>query len=191
MTLLYIGSLLFGGTHLFSILFPGLRDSFRAQLGARAWKALYGVVSLVGLVLMVVGYSRSRAGPAAADILYDGWYEMRHLTMLLVLLAFILIGASHGKGYIKAWVHNPMSLGIVLWAGGHLLVNGQRADVWLFGTFFVVGLADIVMSEIRGKRPQHIPRPRSDLLAVIIGSVLYVIFLLGFHPYVLNVPVAG
>jgi uncharacterized membrane protein len=191
MTLLYLGCLLFGGSHLFSILFPGLRDSFRAQAGPKAWKALYGLVSLAGLVLMVVGYAGSRAGPATSDLLYEGWYEMRHLTMLLVLLAFILIGASHGKGYIKAWVHNPMSLGIVLWAGGHLLVNGQRADVWLFGTFFVVGLADIVMSEIRGKRPQHIPRPRSDLLAVIIGSVLYVIFLLGFHPYVLNVPVAG
>ena len=34
MTLLYIGSLLFGGSHLFAILFPGLRDSFRAQRAA-------------------------------------------------------------------------------------------------------------------------------------------------------------
>lgn len=189
MTLLYIGSLLFGGSHLFSILFPGLRDSFRAQLGAKAWKALYGMMSLAGLVLMVMGYAGSRAGPATADILYDGWYGLRHLTMLMVLVAFILIGASHGKGYLKKWLHNPMSIGIVLWSGGHLLVNGQRADVWLFGTFFVVGLADIVMSEIRGKRPDYIPRVRSDILAVVIGLILYAVFLFGFHPYVLNVPV--
>jgi hypothetical protein len=26
---------------------------------------------------------------------------------------------------------------------------------------------------------------------VIVGMVLYVIFLFGFHPYVLNIPVAG
>ena len=114
---------------------------------------------------------------------------MKHLTMLLVLLAFILIGASHGKGYLKKWLHNPMSIGIVLWSGGHLLVNGQRSDVWLFGTFLVVGLADIVMSEIRGKRPDYIPRIRSDVVAVVVGLVLYVVFLFGFHPYVLNVPV--
>ena len=101
MTLLYIGSLLFGGSHLFSILFPGLRDSFKAQLGDKAWKALYGAVSLLGVVLMVVGYGGSRAGPATADLLYEGWYGMKHLTMLMVLVAFILIGASHGKGYIK------------------------------------------------------------------------------------------
>ena len=191
MTLLYIGSLLFGGTHLLSILFPALRDALRSRMGARPLKGVYAALSLAGLVLMVIGYSRSRAGPAAADLIYEGWYEMRHLTMLLVLLAFILIGASHGKGYLKTWLHNPMSIGIVLWSGGHLLVNGQRADVWLIGTFFVVGLADIVMSELRGKRPQHVPRLRSDIIAVIVGMVLYAIFLFGFHPYVLNVPVAG
>ena len=184
MSLLYIGCLLFGGSHLFSILFPGLRDSFRAQLGEKAWKALYGMVSLVGLVLMIIGYGR-----AEPDVIYDGLPGMKHLTMLMVLLAFFLIGASHGKGYIKKWLHNPMSIGIVLWSGGHLLVNGQRSDVWLFGTFLVVGLADILMSEIRGKRPDYIPRLRSDVLAVLIGMVLYVVFLFGFHPYVLSVPV--
>lgn len=191
MTLLYIGGLLFAGTHLFSIFFPGVRDGFKARLGEKPWKGVYALLSLAGLVLMVIGYSGSRAGPATADVLYEGWYEMRHLTMLLVLLAFILIGASHGKGYLKAWLHNPMSIGIVLWAGSHLLVNGQRADVWLFAPFLVIGLADIVMSEIRGKRPQHTPRIRSDVVAVIVGMVLYVVFLFGFHPYVLNVPVAG
>ena len=191
MTLLYIGSLLFGGTHLFSILFPGARNGLRARLGEKPWKGLYAIVSLIGLVLMVVGYGQSRAGPATADLLYDGFYEMRHLTMLLVLVAFILIGASHSKGYLKKWLHNPMSIGIVLWSLGHLLVNGQRADVWLFGTFLVVGLADIVMSELRGKRPAHEPRLRSDIVAVIFGVVLYLVFAFLFHPYVLNVPVMG
>ena len=191
MTLIYIGALLFGGTHLFSILFPGLRDGLKARLGEKPWKGLYAILSLAGLVLLIMGYSQTRAGPATADILYEGWYEMRHLTMLLMLFAFILIGASHGKGYLKTWLRNPMSIGIVLWAGSHLLVNGQRADVWLFAPFLIVGLADIVMSELRGKRPQHTPRIRSDVIAVVAGVVLYLVFAFGFHPYVLNVPVTG
>lgn len=190
MSLLYIGCLLFGGSHLFSILFPGLRDSFKAQLGEKPWKGVYSLLSLAGIVLMIVGYGQSRSG-AGGDILYDPWMQMRHLTMLLVLLAFILVGASHGKGHLKKWLHNPMSLGIVLWSGGHLLVNGERADVWLFGTFLVVGIADVLMSEIRGKRPDYIPRVRSDVLAVVIGLVLYFVFVFGFHPYVLGVPVLG
>ena len=189
MTLLYIGCLLFGGGHLVSILFPGLRDSFRAQLGANAWKALYGIVSLAGVVLMVVGFAQARAAMTQDDILYEGVYGMKHLTMLLVLFAFILVGASHGKGYLRKWLRNPMSIGIVLWAGGHLLVNGRRCDFWVFGTFLVVGLADILMSEIRGKRPDYIPRVRSDIIAVVVGIVLYLVFLFGFHPYVLGLPV--
>ena len=61
MTLLYIGALLFGGSHLFSILFHGLRDSFRAQMGPKAWRALYGAVSLLGLVLIgSLAYARGR-----------------------------------------------------------------------------------------------------------------------------------
>lgn len=190
MILLYAGCLLFGGSHLFSILFPGLRDSFRAQMGEKAWKGLYSIISLAGLVLMAVGYSQTRAGPAVADLLYDGWYGGRHLTMLLVLVAFILIGASHGKGHIRKWVRHPLSFGIILWSAGHLIVNGQRSDVWLFGTFLAVGLADVIMSELRGKRPDFIPRFRSDVIAVVVGLVLYAVFLFGFHPYVLNVPVA-
>ena len=188
MTWLLLGCLLFGGSHLFSIFLP---DALKSQMGEKAWKGVYSVISLAGLVLMVIGYSQSRAGPAAADIVYEPWDSMRHLTMLCTLLAFILIGASHGKGYLKKWLHNPMSIGILLWSGSHLLVNGQRAEVWLFGTFFVISLADIVMSEIRGKRPQYEPRLRSDIIAVVVGVVLYFVFLLGFHPYVLNVPVAG
>lgn len=191
MTLLLIGCLLFGGSHLFSILLPGLRDSLRNRFGEKPWKGLYSIVSLLGLVLMVVGYSQTRSGPATADVLYEPWDGMRHATMLLTLLAFILVGASHGKGYLKLWLHNPMSLGIALWSGGHLLVNGQRSDVWLFGTFLVVSLADILLSELRGKRPNYVPRLRSDVIAVAVGMVLYAVFLLGFHPYVLNIPVAG
>ena len=189
MTTLYIGILLFGGSHLLSILFPGLRDSFKAQLGEKAWKAAYAIVSLAGLVLMVVGYWQSRSGPLAADWVYVPAPWARHVTMTLVLLGFIVLGAAHGKGYLKKWLHNPMSIGVGLWATGHLLSNGKRTDVWLFATFLVIALADIVMSEIRGKRPEHQPRLRSDVIAVVVGMVLYVIFLFGFHPYVLNLPI--
>lgn len=189
MTTLYLGILLLGGSHLLSVLFPGLRDSFRAQLGEKAWKAIFAAVSLLGLVLMIVGYWHSRSGPLAADWLYVPPEWAKHVTMTLVLLGFILLGASHGKGYLKKWLHNPMSLGVGLWAAGHLLANGKRTDVWLFGTFLVVALADIVTAEIRGMRPEYQPRLRSDIMAVIVGVVLYAIFLFGFHPYVLNLPI--
>ena len=191
MTYLFTGITLFGGIHLFSMLLPVQRDALKARLGEKTWKGLYAGISLIGLGLMVRGFMLSRSGPLAADWLYvpDDW--ARHVTMLLVLLGFIFIGASHGKGYLKLWLRNPMSIGIALWATGHLLANGKRTDVYLFGTFLLLALLDIVLSTLRGKAPSHEPRLRSDMIAVIAGMVLYVIFLFGFHPYVLNLPVAG
>jgi len=191
MAYFWIGTVLFAGVHFFSLLLPGQRDALKARFGERAWKGGYAVVALAGLALMIRGFFMSRAGPAAADLLYYPADSLRPVTMLMVLLAFISLGAAHGKGYIKLWIKHPMSIGIALWAGGHLLANGKRADVYLFGVFLALALLDIVLSTARGKLPSHEPRIRSDVIAVIVGMVLYVIFLFGFHPYVLNLPVAG
>jgi uncharacterized membrane protein len=150
---------------------------------------IYSILALAGLILMIWGFAGSRSGPASADQLYYLGDWPRHAAMLLVLLAFIALGASHGKGYLKLWLKQPMSIGIALWSGAHLLANGKRAAVYLFGTFFVIAILDIVLSTIRGKVPAHEPRIRSDMIAVIAGVALYAVFLFGFHPYVLNLPV--
>jgi len=191
MAYLFFGILLFGGVHLFSLLLPAQRDALKARLGEKLWKGLFAFISLVGLGFIVRGFLLSRSGPLAADWLYVPADWARQVTMLLVLLAFIFLAASHGRSHLKLWLRNPMSIGIALWAAGHLLSNGKRTDVYLFGTFLLVALLDIVLSMLRGKIPIYEPHLRSDVIAVIAGMVLYVIFLFGFHPYVLNLPVAG
>lgn len=190
MIYLWLGALLFGGLHLFSTLLPAQRNSVRGAMGEKAWKGVYSLLSLLGIVFFILAY-RDIGNGKLGEMLYQPWVQGKHVVMLLTLLMFILIGASHGKGYIKSVVRHPMSLGIALWSGGHLLVNGERALVWMFGTFFVVALADLIFSFARGKRPTHEPRVRSDIVAVVIGVVLFLVFLLGFHPYVLGVPVVG
>ncbi len=191
MNFLIPGIAVFAGVHLFSMLAPGARNALRARLGEGPFKGLYTLVSIVGLGLMIWGFLGTRAGPAAADLLYYPADWTRHVTMLLVLLGFIAIGASHGKGYLKLWLKQPMSIGVALWSTGHLLANGKRADVYLFGTFLVIAVLDIVLSTARGKVPVHQPRIRSDIIAVIVGIVLYLLFLLWFHPHVLNLPIVS
>jgi uncharacterized membrane protein len=138
---------------------------------------------------MIWGFWTLSSGPATGDFAYVPAESMRRVTTLLVLFGFICMGASHGKGYLKHWLRNPLSIGIGLWAFGHLLSNGRLYDVLLFGTFLFLAVLDIVLSTVRGKRPSHEPRFRSDVTAVISGVVIYAIFLFGFHPYVLNLPV--
>ncbi len=191
MTYLLFGILLFGGIHLFSMLMPASRDALKARLGEKPWKGFFAIVSLAGLGLMIRGFLLSRSGPLAADWLYIPAEWARHPTMLLVLLGFVSLAASHGRSHIRLWLRHPTSIGIALWAVGHLLSNGKRTDVYLFGTFLIVALLDTVLSTFRGKVPLYEPLLRSDVIAVIAGMVLYVIFLFGFHPYVLNLPVTG
>ena len=186
---LIAGIVIFAGAHLFSMLLPGHRDGLKLRFREGPYKGLYSLVSLAGLGLMIWGFRIMGSGPAASDFLYAPAESMRHVTMLLVFLGFICLGAFHGKGYLKLWLRNPFSVGIGLWAFGHLLSNGRLHDVLLFGTFLFLAVLDIVLSTARGKRPGHEPRLRSDVNAVISGVVLYAVFLFGFHPYVLNLPV--
>ena len=190
MAYLYLGALLFGGPHLFSTLLPGVRNNLKSALGEKAWKGIYALASLAGIVFFILAY-RAMGDGAYGDALYDVSPAGKHVAMLASLLLFILLGASHGKGYIKKAVRHPMSLGIALWSGAHLLANSERAVVWMFATLFVVAVADLVFSLARGKKPDHVPQVKSDIRAVVIGLVLYVVFLFGFHPYVLGVPVVG
>jgi uncharacterized membrane protein len=186
---LWLGVALFAGPHLFGLLAPQPRDALKARLGENAWKGLYSLVALAGFVFLALGYLAGRSGPASLEMVYEPLYGARHLSYLLILAGFILIGASHGKGYIKAFVRHPMSLGIALWSIGHLLVNGETAVVVIFGMFLIIALLDIIFSTARGKLPRHEPRLRSDIIAVVAGVVLTAAFALLFHPYVLNIPV--
>jgi uncharacterized membrane protein len=186
-TYLILGIVLFGGSHLFSTLLPAARNGFKSALGEQTYKLTYTAVSIVGVIFWVLAYR----GAAPTDNLYEPWAGGRHLVHLAAFLMLVLIGASHGKGYIKKFVHHPMSIGILLWSGAHLLVNGEPVVIGIFATLFVVALADIIFSTARGKMATHEPRIRSDIIALVIGVVLFAVFAFGFHPYVLGVPVTG
>ncbi|NMD08910.1 MAG: NnrU family protein [Phyllobacteriaceae bacterium] len=186
---IWLGVLLFAGPHLFSMLLPGMRDSLRASVGENPYKAIYAIANFVGVAFLVLGYSAAMS--VGAEMLYQPSPGARHATMLLVLLAFVLVGASHGKGYIRSIVRHPMSLGVGLWAVGHLLSNGEKPVVVIFGMFLVLAALDIILCTLRGKKPTHTPSPRSDVIAVVVGLVLYAVFLFVYHPYILGVAVTG
>jgi uncharacterized membrane protein len=159
------------------------------RFGEKTWKSVFSLLSLAGLGLLIWGYMGTRAGPAAADFV---WYPpewSRHATMLLVLLGMIALAASFHKGYLKTVLRNPMSIGVGLWAAGHLLSNGKFASVLLFGAFLAQSIIDIVINEWHGNRPSHQPRALHDVIAIAGGLLLFAFFALVFHPYVLNIPV--
>ncbi len=186
---LLLGVLFFGGMHMFSMLFPALRGRLAAHWGENVYKGMYSVASLVGLILLGWAYFELRADPSQS--LYEPWYGGRHLTFVLVLIGFILIFANQSKGNIRKYVRHPFSLGVILWSTGHLLVNGETAVVVIFAMLLVLSLLDIVVSTARGQAMTFVPDVKHDIRAVVVGVVLYAVFMFGFHPYVLNVPITG
>lgn len=175
MTKLIWGMVLFFGAHFVSL--TPLRAAIVSKLSENAYKGIYSLISLAGLGLMIWGFTLARGGPDAARIVYDPIVGSSMVTMLLVLVALILLAAAHGKSHIRLWVKHPMSLGVGLWAAGHLLVNGNLSEVLLFGGFLVLSVLDIIVNTARGNVPSYEPRVKGDVIAVVAGVVIFTVVL--------------
>jgi uncharacterized membrane protein len=185
--ILIIGIALFFVAHLMPLA-PGLRGRLTERLGRNAYLAASSLVSAVGLVLMIWGYSIARAAPSAATMVYQPPDWARPATIVLVFLAFISFGIYLHKTRLRNLLRSPMSIAIALWATGHLLSNGSLPSLVLFGSFLLYALVDIAVNAIRGTVPAIIPKPRHDIAAVLAGMLLFALFFFVFHPYVLNRP---
>jgi uncharacterized membrane protein len=188
MTILIIGILLFGGSHLFSILLAPMRNRLSAWLGDQRYKGIYSVISVAGFGMMFWGYGLTREN---GDMLYSPAGGARLIAMLLVLVGFIFMSAAYGKGYLKYWIKNPFSVGVCFWSIGHLIANGKNAVVLIYLTLLVIAALDIVYNMVRGNRQIFEPNVRSDVIAVLVGLAVYGLMLFVFHPYVLGVRVTG
>ena len=190
MTLLILGLIVFLGIHSVAIAAPGWRDAQVARLGELRWKGMYSVISLIGLVLLIVGYGLARQSPT---VLYTPPNFFRHLTLLLMLPVFPLLIAAYLPGRIAAAVKHPMLLAVKIWAFSHLLANGTLADVLLFGGFLAWAVADRISVKRRPARaiPQAPRRAGNDLIAVAAGLVLYVLFVWRLHLWLIGVSPLG
>ncbi len=150
MILLLLGLLLFLGVHSARIVAEGPRERFIEKRGEGAWKGLYSVVSLVGLVLIVYGYGQTRLNPV---VVWNPPAGLAHLAILLTLIAFVLVAAAYVPGNrLRPLVGHPMVLGVKVWALAHLLANGRSGDMLLFGAFLVWAVADFASSRRRDRK---------------------------------------
>ena len=180
MTLLIIGLIVFLGTHSIAIFSPGGRDALAEKMGPLAWKALYGVVSLIGLLLIIKGYAGARMHPV---VVWQPPAFMGHITALLMLPVFVFFLATYFPGRISAALKHPTLVAVKLWALAHLLANGMLADILLFGAFLAWAVADRISLKRRTPRtPPQLPKTAAnDIIAVVGGLAIYVGFAFWAH----------
>ena len=186
MQLLILGLLTFLGVHSVRIFAEGWRNARRAAMGEMAWKGVYSVVSLIGLVLIVKGYGEARLTPT---LLWVSPTWTAHLAALLTLVSFVLLTAAYvPRNAIKLRLKHPMVLGVKVWALAHLVANGTLADVILFGSF--LAWAILCFRSARRREPAPVagtPSALGTALTVVIGLVAWAAFAMWGHAALIGV----
>lgn len=187
MGMLVIGLVLFLGAHVFVTL-RAPRAAVIARIGEWPYKGLMGLVSLVGLVLIGYGFGQYRA---------TGWIQLwsppgwtYYLTQLLMWPASIMVVPAYARGSIWRTLKHPMLVGVKTWAVAHLISNGDLGSIVLFGSFLAWAVYDRITLKRRAATgiltvPATGP-PRNDVIAVVLGVVLYVVFLVWLHPLLIG-----
>jgi uncharacterized membrane protein len=188
MLILLLGLVIFLGSHSVRVFAEGWREATIARLGEGPWKGLYSLVSIVGFVLIIWGYAIWRADSA---VLFEPPVWLKHVALLLNLVAFILIGAYIAPaGRLKARLGHPMILGVKLWAFAHLLSNGRVAELVLFGAFLAWAIIDFAASRRRDREhgTVRVAGPATnDAIALGIGVAIWAVFLWRGHEWLIGV----
>ncbi|PLW77359.1 NnrU family protein [Cohaesibacter celericrescens] len=185
MFMLLVGIVLFLAIHLVPQK-PDLKASLIAKLGTGGYRGLHGVVALVSVVLIVVGYFEARG---EVDLWYPPYWT-RHLAATLMLIASILVFAAPFSGKIKEKLTSPLSVALKIWAFSHLIANGTLADVILFGFFLLFAVSYRISLKKRIKAGLvSIPKGRwlYDAYAVVLGLAFYAVMVLWLHEWAFDV----
>lgn len=183
MALLVLGLSLFFVTHLLpnSV---SLRARLIEKLGKPVYMVAFSLVSLLSIYLIVVG----KAGAPFVSVWTPPAF-FKHITMLLVLFAFMVFPAAYVPSNIKAKLKNPMLIALKLWALAHLLANGDLASMLLFGTFLAYAVVDMIGVKKRGQTIDQSRKPIwGDVVCIVVGVVAYGLIVMN-HAALFGVPV--
>ncbi|MGE5168966.1 MAG: NnrU family protein [Rudaea sp.] len=188
MLVLVIGLAVLLGVHLTGVLAPGWRERVVARIGLGPWKLAYSAASIVGLLLVIRGYGLARADPT---VLWAPPAWGPHATTLLAVIAFVLIVAAYVPGtHFKSALGHPMTLGVALWALGHLLANGTLRALILFGAFLAWSIVTYAVRRGRD-RAAGVTYPAGtvarDAVVLVVGVVAALAFAFWLHGPLLGV----
>ncbi len=186
-----VGLVLFLGAHVF-VTRRKQREALIQRIGGGPYRGLFSLVAIVGVVVIGFGFARYRA-----QGLIPLWYPpawTRHIVVALMWPASIAIVAAYIPGNIKRALKHPMLVGVKLWAFAHLCANGDLGGIILFGAVLAWAVYDRITLKYRtdpGAPPIPIGGWRNDVIAIVVGTIIYLALGFVFHPVVIGLPVFG
>ena len=144
---------------------PAIKARIVARIGARGFSLAYSALSVAVLAWLIVAAGRApfvELWPRAA---WQSWVPFLGTALSAVVIALAIgrpnplsFGGARNEEFdpnhagIVGWVRHPLLAAIALWAGAHLLPNGDLAHVILFGTFLGFALLGMKMIDRRKRR---------------------------------------
>ncbi len=188
MSMLLLGLVFFLAAHSVRIVADDWRNGQIERRGEGAYKGIYSLISLAGLVLIVWGYGQTRID---AVYLWDPPRWTRHAAALLMLASFVLVTAAYvPRNRIREAVGHPMVAGVKVWAFAHLISNGRLGDLVLFGAFLGWAVLDFVSARRRDRAAGRVKVPgtlAADVSTFGIGLAAWVVFALWAHGWLIGV----
>jgi len=203
MAWLILGVFLFLGPHSVRIFADDWRTRTIEKVGDKAYKGMYTVLTLIGFYALIVGYADARMQPI---VIWQPPIATRHVSVLLMLFASILLVAAHLPGnHFKLRLGHPMVLSVKVWALAHLLANGNLADLLLFGTFLLWSV--LVYKSSRARDRAHtqlqaqasggsaaavpVAKMSATIMAVVVGALVWIGITFYLHTLVVGVSPLG
>ena len=186
MSLLVLGVLLWAGTHLFPAVAVDVRSRLIERFGSGPYRGGFALLIVISVVLIILGWKA-----ATPMLVYRSPSLGPPLTGMAMAVALILFFSARARTNIKRAIRHPQLAGVLIWAVGHLLANGDSRSLVLFGglgLWCVMQIVAINRREGPWIRPDPVPR-RMDAVPVVIGIIAYAI-LLWAHPWLFGVSAA-
>jgi uncharacterized membrane protein len=165
-----------------------LRDALVARIGEGAYRGVFSVASLLGLIWVIYAYRHAPTAP-----LWQSPTALRPLAYAVVFVGFLLAvigistpsptqaggeaqlrdGGDPARGIVRISRH-PFLWGVALWALAHVVMNGDVASLILFGTMLLLAVGgplsiDAKRRRALGERWAHFAQATSN---VPFGAVL-------------------
>ena len=180
---LIFGLAIFFGIHLLPS-FTAYRQALVDRLGKASYRIGFSLISFVGLGLIIYG-----KGVSEFVFLWQPPRWGQYAPFILMLPATVLFSAANMPGHIKRVVRHPMLIGIMLWSASHLLANGDKASLLLFGSFAIFAIFDLFSVTLRSDRRKFSGEAglKFDLIALVVGVGLYAVIIY-FHSNLFGPP---
>ncbi|WBU52722.1 NnrU family protein [Paracoccus sp. SCSIO 75233] len=199
---------------------PKLKAAITSALGRRGYIVLFSLLSLGLLYWLLMAAGRAPYVEIWPQAVWQRWLVNIAMPVAILLTVFA-VGAKnpfafggHAEGFdperpgIVGLTRHPLMWAFAIWAGAHLLANGDLAHVLLFGPLLAFALSGVFAAERRARRAlpdfdrlaahsslwpgaallsgHWRPRRWPSLIRLLIAAVIWAA-LLHLHPAVIGV----